>query len=272
MESRFGKADGSGGTTMTAVYVCNNHITGIFSALYDAWKSGRDEASCEIAIRGSIEQKLFCEYLEVEETQHKAKAVENLIIKHLGRQAYWDIYHAAHSEDCEKGNAILGTMLAARTLSDSRRIMEHLSHPKVRKVFELSRSVGGETHAFKGFLRFRELANGVLFSEIEPKSQLLSCLAPHFADRLPAENWMIYDKSHHMFAVHEAGKQWILAAGEQIDKEKTKLVSEQEIEFVRLWKGFVKSISIESRESIKRQKQNLPLRYRPNMAEFAQSE
>ena len=62
------------------------------------------------------------------------------------------------SEDEEKGDAVLGTMLEARKIPDSRKIMEHLSHPKVEKVFELSRSVGAEAHSLKGFVRFKELS------------------------------------------------------------------------------------------------------------------
>lgn len=253
---------------MKAIYVCSDTVTGIFSAVYDAWKSGKGEEECGIALKGMMEQELFCEYYQVEETERKAQAVETLIKKHLGRQAYWDIYHAALASDREKGDAILGTMLEAKTLRDSTKIMEHLSHPKVSKVFELSRTVGGEAHSFKGFARFRELMNGVLYCEIAPKNQVLTCLAPHFADRLPIENWMIHDKTHKMFAVHEAGKQWVLVLGEKVNMDTISNVSEKELEYARLWKGFCQTISIESRRNPRCQMQHLPLRYRPDMVEW----
>lgn len=253
---------------MKTVYICNDTVTGIFSAIYDAWKSKGDEETCGISLRGTIEQQLFCEYEEVTESEHKAVAVEALIKKNLGMEAYRDIYHAALSFDVQKADAILGTMLAAKKLGNSRKIMEHLSHRKVEKVFELSRSVGGEAHAFKGFLRFKELENGVLYSEIVPKNQVLTCLAPHFADRLPIENWMIFDKTHQMFVVHEARKRWVLVCGEELYLGSTDNISEKEREFVQLWKGFFETISIEERESRSRQIQNLPLRFQQNMVEF----
>lgn len=256
---------------MKTVYVCGDSVTGILSAVYDAWKSGKVEEECEIALRDSVEQQLFCEYAEIEETGHKAIAVERLIKRHLGREAYWDIYHAALSKERDKGDAILGTMMAAKNIPDSTKIMNHLSHPKVERVFELSRNVGGEAHAFKGFLRFRELTNGVLVSEITPKNQVLTCLAPHFADRLPLENWMIYDKTHNMFVVHEAGKRWVLGMGEQMDINKIRDFSEKEREFARLWKGFCSSISIEMRENRQGQLQHLPIRFRSDMVEFESS-
>ncbi len=253
---------------MKTVYVCNDTVTGIFSGIYDAWKAGKREEECEIALRGMLDQQLFCDYAEVEETEHKAAAVESLIKKHLGRRAYWDIYHAVLSSDQGKGDAVLGAMLAAKRLPDSTKIMEHLSHPKVEKVFELSRTVIGEAHSYKGFLRFRELKNGVLYAEIEPKNQVLTCLAPHFADRLPVENWMIHDKTHKMFAVHEAKKKWIIVWGEQIDERVFDNVSEKEEEYARLWKSFCHTIAIESRMNLRCQLQHLPLRYRDKMAEM----
>lgn len=253
---------------MKTVYVCNDTVTGIFSGIYDAWKSKKEEDECEIALRGMLDQQLFCDYVEVEETGRKAAAVEALIKKHLGRRAYWNIYHAALAADRRKGDAILGTMLAARRIPDSTKIMDHLSHPKVERVFELGRNVGGEAHSYKGFLRFRELLNGVLYAEIEPKNQILTCLAPHFADRLPVENWMIHDKPHRMFAVHEAGKRWVILWGEEIDEAVSGMVSDREEEYARLWRGFCRTIAIESRRNPRCQMQHLPLRYRGKMTEF----
>ena len=153
---------------MKKIYVCNDTITGIFSAIYDAWKEGREEKECGIAIKGMLEQELFCEYILGEENLHKEQAVERLIRKHLGGQAYADIWHASLASDKDKADAIYGTMLAARRLRDSKKVMEHLSHPQVERVFELSRKVGSEAHNYKGFLRFRELSGGILYGGIAP--------------------------------------------------------------------------------------------------------
>lgn len=163
---------------MKKIYVCNDTITGIFSAIYDAWKEGREEKECGIAIKGMLEQELFCEYILVEENLHKEQAVERLIRKHLGGQAYADIWHASLASDKDKADAIYGTMLAARRLRDSKKVMEHLSHPQVERVFELSRKVGSEAHNYKGFLRFRELSGEILYGGIAPKNRILTCIAP----------------------------------------------------------------------------------------------
>lgn len=250
------------------VYVCPNTINGIFSGIYDAWKSGKEKEECKIALAGMVEQELFCEYAEVKEDDRKARAVEKMILNHMGEAVYWDIYHALLSADREKGDVVLGTMMEARKLKNSKKIMEHLSHPQVEKVFELSRNVAGEAHLLKGFVRFRELKNGILYAQITPKAQVLTCLAPHFADRLPQENWMIQDKSHRMYAVHEAGKDWILLQLETADERYLMQYSEEEYKYEKLWQGFCRTISIESRENPKCQRQHLPMRFRPDMVEF----
>lgn len=248
--------------------MCKDSLEGVFSAVYDAWKTGLGETELGIALRGCMEQELFCEYVEVEESAKKVFAVEKLIKRHLSMDAYWNIYHAVLSNDAKKGDAILGTMLAAKSISDSRKIMNHLSHPQVRRVFELGRKVSNEAHYYVEFVRFAELENGILFSEIEPKAQVLTCIANHFASRFPLENWLIYDKTHKSFLVHEAKKQWILVVDEELTVDVSTQKSRAEARYVKLWKTFFESVSIRERESYERQRQHLPLHFRNHMTEF----
>lgn len=253
---------------MKNVYICNDTVTGIFSAIYDAWKTKLNEKQLGIALRGMVDQELFCEYIEVVESDKKAVAVESLIKRHLGEYAYWNIYHTMLSHERDKGNAILGAMLEARHIPDSTRIMEHLSHPKVQRVFELSRKVSNEAHYYIEIVRFKELKNGILFSEIEPRNRILTCLGDHFTNRFPLENWMICDKTHNMFLVHESGKQWVLVQDTDVNLEAIKQVSNEEAKYVKLWKGFFESISIKERESYERQRNHMPLHYRKYVTEF----
>lgn len=253
---------------MKKVYICSDSVTGIFSGIYEAWRR-KDQEDSGIALAGHVEPALFCTYEEVEENREKAAAVDRMICRHLGGIAYQEISQAVLSDDPGRGEAILGTMLKARRIPDSRRIMEHLTHPDVEKVFELSRRVGSEAHSLKGFVRFRELKGGILYAVIHPKNQVLPCLAPHFEERLPKENWMIYDEAHRMFAVHESGRRWVLVLEDAFCSEDLE-VSEQEKIYEKLWKGFCETISISEREDKKAQAQHLPFRFRPYMTEFVQ--
>lgn len=256
---------------MKRIYQCSDSVTGIFSAIYDAWKEERNGDTAGIILKGTMEQQLFCEYVAVEETEKKTLAVERMIKKNLGVTVYQDIYYALMAHDAEKGNAIFCVLSEARSIKDSRRIMEHLSSPMVLKVFELSRNVGHEAHQFTGFLRFKELDSGILFAEITPKNQILTCIAEHFSNRFPLENFMIFDKTHGLFLVHRAKMRWLLVQGEELNMDNAHRVSDREKQFEKLWKGFCKSISITERKSIKRQMQHLPQRYQQDMVEFEQN-
>lgn len=253
---------------MKQLYICEDTITGMYSAIYDAWKENRTEGSNGIRLIGQFEGELFCEYHVVEESERKAAAVESLIKKNLGMYAYRCIYYALLSADPERADTVLGMMQASRGLKNPTKIMNYLSHPKVEKVFELSRSVSNEAHFYIEIVRFRELKNGILFSEIAPKSQVLTCIGEHFSDRFPLENWMIYDRTHQMYLVHEAKKQWFLMQGFELNQEEALHVSENERQYTELWKSFCKTISIEERKNPGCQRNHLPLRYREFMVEF----
>ena len=253
---------------MKTVYICEDTITGIFSGIYEAWKTGLWQEQLGISLRGNLEQELFCEYIEVKSDEKKALAVEKLIQKHLSHDAYYHLYHALLSHDKDKGDAVLGTMLEARNIKDSRRIMQHLTHPKVQRVFELSRKVANEAHFFIELIRFRELNSGIMFAQIEPKCQILTCIGDHFENRFPLENFMIYDKTHGQFLIHETKKAWVLVISEEIDVESLIKISYAENTFSELWKSFFEHISIKERENYRLQRQNLPIRFRKNMTEF----
>lgn len=252
---------------MKKIYLCEQTMNGIYSALYDAWKLSRHEEA-GIAFKDTVEHQLFCEYIEVEEGESKCAAIDRMIRKNLGESVYWDLYHALLSQDAERADAVFRVLLAARNIKDSSRIMEHLTDPAVEKVFELKRNVENEAHLFVEFIRFRELESGVMFSEITPKNRVLTCIGDHFSDRFPLENWIIYDKTHQEFLLHRARTPWILVTGEELNGEAAAQVTEREKEFERLWQGFFETIAIEERTNPVCQRTHLPLHFRQDMTEF----
>lgn len=249
-------------------YICTDTMTGIFSAVYDAWRTDRTDTEAGIPLWGFVQHEMFCEYYEVRESEQKAAAVRKLIREHLGMEAYEKLSMAVLADAVDKGTAVLRTMIEARKLGDGHRIMEHLSHPAVRRVFELSRAVGKEAHAWKEFLRFRELKGGILYAEITPKNQVLPVIAEHFADRFPQEDFVIYDSIHSSCLMHPKRQRWLLVTDQERKWQRIRELSEEEAEWEKLWRGFRESISIKEREDKHLQRQNMPLRYRENMPEY----
>lgn len=264
---------------MRIIYVCENSLTGIFSGIYEVWKRKMTAEEAGLEVGDSFERRLFCEYIFCKAEERKALAVIRMIQKNLGADVYEKISYALLSADRRKAEMVFRAMLEAKKLSRKDRLMEHLGNEAVRAVFGMYRQVANEAHHYKGFVRFRELKNKTLFAKIEPKHAVLPCIAEHFADRFPQENWIIYDKTHEVFLIHEKGKryyflqQYMCMKGDSGSAQKIAGgFSEEEMDYEALWKGFVQSISVAERENRALQNQNLPLRFRTNLVEFSKEE
>lgn len=264
---------------MRIIYVCEDSLTGIFSGIYEVWKRKMTAEEAGLEVGDSFERRLFCEYIFCKAEERKALAVIRMIQKNLGVDVYEKISYALLSADRRKAEMVFRAMLEAKKLSRKDRLMEHLGNEAVRTVFGMYRQVANEAHHYKGFVRFRELKNKTLFAKIEPKHAVLPCIAEHFADRFPQENWVIYDKTHEVFLIHEKGKryyflqQYMCMKGDSgSDQNIAGGFSEEEMDYEALWKGFVQSISVAERENRALQNQNLPLRFRTNLVEFSKEE
>ena len=137
-----------------------------------------------------------------------------------------------------------------------------------RLAFALARGVSTEVGHQLQFLRFQELENGMLFSRIGPKNDVVVFVMPHFADRLPIENFVIYDEKRNLFGIHPAGKPWYLLRGEEADRPQNLRYSDREREYQELFRQFCHTITVEGRENRKLQRGMLPLRFREYMVEF----
>ncbi len=264
---------------MRIIYVCEDSLTGIFSGIYEVWKSKMTAEEAGLEVGDSFERRLFCEYIFCKAEERKALAVIRMIQKNLGADVYEKISYTLLSADRRKAEMVFRAMLEAKKLSRKDRLMEHLGNEAVRAVFGMYRQVANEAHHYKGFVRFRELKNKTLFAKIEPKHAVLPCIAEHFADRFPQENWVIYDKTHEVFLIHEKGKryyflqQYMCMKGDSGSAQNiTGGFSEEEMDYEALWKEFVQSISVAERENRALQNQNLPLRFRTNLVEFSKEE
>ena len=133
----------------------------------------------------------------------------------------------------------------------------------------LSDEMDGITHHLMGFLRFSELKNGVLFSTIHPKNHALPILAEHFTDRFPQENFIIFDETRNLAAVHRADKNYMLVDASDLNQDIIHNYSDKEQDFRDLWLTFFDSVAITARINPKLQAQNIPKRYWGDALELA---
>lgn len=262
------------------VFLCEDSIDGIFTGVYDAWASRYGHANVSLTTCEPDNYTLFCEYISVKTDYEKSKKVARTLLNRLGEETYTELCQAASSLEepsgrkklMNKADAIYKTIVLALSLKDGSKVLNYLGEPYVNRVFQLSRSTGNEAHHLLGFLRFQELENGILFAQIHPKNDVLPFLGDHFSDRLPQENFMIYDATREMAVLHPKGCSYFLTDTQNMDKDMLHKFSPKELEYQRLWCGFFESIAIEARINPKLQNQNVFKRFRQDIIEFTKSD
>lgn len=253
--------------TIMYVFQCDDSIDGIFSGVYDAWASRYGHKNIRLSSQANETLSLFHTYLAVHTDCEKSRKVSRTLIRRLGVDFYETICRCAMADgslrklSMDKANAVYQAIVMALALPEGERVLEYLGEPCMACLFELCRQTSNEGHHLLEFLRFSELKNGILFSVIHPKNDVLPILANHFTNRLPLENFMIYDATHRTAVVHSAGKDYMIVDASSLNMDLTKELSPDEAHFRSLWCAFFETIAVEARENAKLQIQNIPKRF-----------
>jgi probable DNA metabolism protein len=290
---------------MRTIYLCDNTLEGILCGVYDAWSSrkGHDNVKLELCNQErNIE--LFTEYEEVTTEQWKADKLVLSIRKKISEAAYEAVYKASLSKEPERADRIYRFLIYGFHIGSG--VTDMLQIPAVFDIFTICRHLDHEVHLLTGFVRFAEMenpslaennsaaissavigsgeiveqrsylqragsANSLLVSKIGPKNDVLVLLAPHFADRLSGENWIIYDEKRKKAVLHPSNRSWFLMTLDSPEWEDYLLKAASQDQYEELWKIFRKSITIKERVNPTCQLNHMPLRYRPYMTEFDHS-
>lgn len=253
---------------MTTVFLCEDSLDGILTGVYEAWDSRLGHENVRLKTDETDTMELFCQYRTVRTDMEKAEKVLRTVRRRMGEKAQEAVCYAAACPDERKADAIYRLIVLGLSMEDGRQAVNCLQNPSVLLVEKLRYKAWHEAERMLGFLRFQELPGGVLYAYMEPPYAVLPLIAPHFADRLLQENWIIHDRKREQIAVHKKGSGWFLADAGLLNPGLTEEQTESEAEFQALWKVFCRSIAIEERHNPTCQKNLLPLKFRPCMTEF----
>lgn len=76
------------------IFLCDDTMEGIFTAVYDAWASRLGHANVKLQVRGGT-MELFADYREAETDMEKAEKVARTIKRELGEEGWEQISRAA---------------------------------------------------------------------------------------------------------------------------------------------------------------------------------
>ena len=270
MKRAYNKQENRGKRMERNILVCEGIPEGIFSAVYYAYEKKMNPNTTLVQLEEIDNYELFAEYRQIETDYEKAGKVDRTLAKRFGEISYSYIWYALYSQEKERGNAIYHTIARGLAKAYKGELVNFLQDPYVLAVSKMRQNVWCEAHHYMGFVRFQELKNHILYSEIEPKNHILPIIAGHFADRFPHENFMIKDKGRNLYIVHEAGKEVVFHQGEDEGIQVTEeMYSESEKGIQELFRIFHSTIAIKERTNLELQRQLLPLRFRGNMIDFS---
>lgn len=250
------------------ILLCEDSVEGILTGVYEAYALHAKHSATHLQATGIDNYCLFTTYQKIAPDPEKSKKVLRTIARRFGPDAYAHLFRAMVSYDQEKADAVYHTIVIGLSNQYNGKLMEHLSNPYIHKVFTLSRNTIGEYDHLRGFLRFQELKGGILLARYKPKNDITAMLMPHFADRLPKENFAIYDEGRHFYAVHPKGQQWYMVRGDLPFHKDEIEYSQEEKEYQALYRHFCQTIAIKERKNQNLQRNMLPLRFREYMPEF----
>lgn len=255
---------------MYTTYIYDGTFHGLITAVYEAFYAKLPVAEVRILDQAQAEEapNLFDIELRVLTSEEKAEKVLSALIQRTSYDTYHNIYIVYLSFYPNKGDLIFQYIKLCFTLG--KKVFQHISHPLIADILRITKRVGGETQKLRGFVRFQELESGALFSRITPVNNQLELLAPHFADRLATENWILYDANRELACVHRAGKGFLITDDipqEILEDHMEQMNSKAELKYQSLWKAFFETIGIESRRNYRCQRTMMPKRYWENMLE-----
>lgn len=200
----------------------------------------------------------------VKTDERKSECVFQRIYHQISYSVLYDCYYAFLSNTPKKELAILKYILHGFEVGPS--IHSMLAIDYVFLVQTSRRKMLGESHRFKGLLRFIETDNHLFYASIHPDNNVLEDLGQHFMKRLPHQDFVIHDKIRNLaFFYHSSHYQII----EVEDSFSVPTISPQEKEYQKLWQLFFQTIAIKERTNPRLQMQYMPKKYWQDLVEFS---
>ncbi len=204
---------------------------------------------------------LFNDYIRIATDMNKAEAVINAITSSLPPLAYKRILFCYLSEAPNAAKCIIDYLDMGWRCG---KLLDHYStHENVRPLHNLAQKVAREWHRMMGLVRFRIAPGGIYYAPIEPDNNILPLISPHFAERMPRENWIIHDTGRNIASQCLKGE-WDIVDFEVVGAIE---YGEEELTYQNLWNDYFTTITIGYRKNKGLQKQLLPRRYWKHLVE-----
>ncbi|MBO5068014.1 MAG: TIGR03915 family putative DNA repair protein [Clostridia bacterium] len=236
------------------IFIIDNHIDSLLSALFFSFteKIKPDE----VLNKKTYQPRLDAITMEIVTDKKKADRVKTALFKYGGDDVIAHIKVCMLS--CDQKALTVAFLYAHFMLEKRKDTSEFLGEKCVSDFSYTVQKVLHERHIVSGFLRFQESSHGVMYAKYAPDNDITALLAPHFLRRLGAIPFIIHDGKRNKIAISNGRSIKI----EHTDLPSNFCPSENEEDFMSLWRKYFDKINIKERPHLKQQDSFFPRRYR----------
>jgi len=241
-------------------YVYDGTITGLFTVIFDIFKNR--ESSYSIFKEREYIPMLGAEIIKVKSDIVKAERVAKKIRNEFSKSSLYNIRGAFYSEVPGSESKIAAYI--KNGLKYGKATDFHLEDEYVMEVQNMAKKCYREAHRIKGLIRFKELEDNSLFAEYESDCNVLPLISSHFEARFPNEKWALYDSRRKSAVIYDGKSSCYtqeFKLNEELINNMENMISEEEVSYQKLWKGYFKNIAIKERENRKLQMHFMPKKY-----------
>lgn len=242
-------------------YIYDVTFEGLLTCIYEAYY--RHENPDDIIPKDKEEENFLVQRYYIETDKEKALKVYKSIEEKISKEALKRVFYAYLSELPKSGVAVLNYLRIGYKMGAN--VDSNLSNDAVLTMDKINHKVGMERHRMVGLVRFKMLKGDILYATIKPEHNIVGLLAPHFANRLSNESFIIHDIKRNIGVFYNK-KEWIIR---DFILEDNLIIKEDEEEYQDLWKAYYKHISIESRKNLRLKKNNMPMKYWKHLVEIS---
>lgn len=238
------------------IYKYSGTFTGFLCVIFTIYK----EKEPPLYITSSNPQyALDAEVVEIEDSKEYALRVENSLRKKTADME--DIITAFASGQDNKESVLFQYIRLIFRYGKQAQLMQ--ANPHVIAFRDMHKRVTRELERLMGFLRFKELSNGILYAQYEPDNDLTQYMLPYFSKRNALTPFIIHDTRRNILGMYNTKDTCLIQSTQSVPQ----IFTQEEALYQRLWRQYFNTVTIPDRENRRQQLQYMPRRYRKNMSE-----
>lgn len=220
-------------------------------------------------VADDVQQDLFSEKIFIETDDERAERIFKYLCQKYSEDVVMDVLYGFLSE--AEGIELHLFRYLLQLWTRGERAVQNFADESVAAVRRTREQVAHEILRFQGFVRFRQLKNGVYYAPISPDANIIQMLAPHFSARFSDQSWVIHDTKRNTGLYYDGSQCRYLcnveispgtvAACREGATNFMDILASGEGDLQKLWKEYHRAVAIEERVNPRSQRQRMPVRY-----------